>query len=107
MTESNDLLLLRPVEMSHQTNTLSNVFNNRNSILDVVECLKRMSSLSEAWSLLRSLKFIAASYSITETVGYDNASATKFVSPFTNRISVVNSAMKAKCLVWRRMVVLL
>ena len=33
--------------------------------------------------------------------GCDKASATKFVSPFTYVMSVVNSAIKANCLVCR------
>ena len=39
--------------------------------------------------------------SMKDTVGRDKASATKFVSPFTYHISVVNSAIKANCFVWR------
>ena len=39
--------------------------------------------------------------SMKVTVGRDKASATKFVSPFTYLISVVNSAIKAYCLVCR------
>ena len=35
---------------------------------------------------------------MTHTDGRDSASATKFVSPFTYLISVVNLAMKANCL---------
>ena len=35
-----------------------------------------------------------------DTVGRDKVSATKFVSPFTYLISVVNSAIKANCFVW-------
>ena len=35
---------------------------------------------------------------MTDTDGRDSASVTKFVSPFTYLISVVNSAMKANCL---------
>ena len=35
---------------------------------------------------------------MTDTDGCDSASATKFVSPLTYLISVVNSAMKANCL---------
>ena len=39
---------------------------------------------------------------MADTDGRNRASATKFVSPqFTYLISVVNSAIKAKCLVWR------
>ena len=38
---------------------------------------------------------------MTDTDGRDRASATKFVSPFTYLISVVNSAMEAKSLAWR------
>ena len=34
---------------------------------------------------------------MADTDGRDRASATKFVSLFTYLISVVNSAMKAKC----------
>ena len=36
-----------------------------------------------------------------DTIGRDKASATKFVSPFTYLMSVVNSAIKANCLVCR------
>ena len=39
--------------------------------------------------------------SMKDTVGRDKASTTKFVSPFTYLISVVNSAIKANCLVCR------
>ena len=39
--------------------------------------------------------------SMKDTVGGDKASATKFVSPFTYLMSVVNSAIKANCLVCR------
>ena len=39
--------------------------------------------------------------SMEDTLGCDKASATKFVSPFTYLISVVNSAIKANCLVCR------
>ena len=39
--------------------------------------------------------------SMKDTVGRDKASATKFVSSFTYLISVVNSAIKANCLVCR------
>ena len=39
--------------------------------------------------------------SMKDTVGHNKASATKFVSPFTNLMSVVNSAIKANCLVCR------
>ena len=39
--------------------------------------------------------------SMKDTVGDGKASATKFVSPFTYLISVVNSAIKANCLVCR------
>ena len=39
--------------------------------------------------------------SMKDTVGRDKASATKFVSPFTYLLFVVNSAIKANCLVWR------
>ena len=43
--------------------------------------------------------------SMKNTVCRDKASATKFVSPFTYLMSVVNSAIKANCLVchsdWR------
>ena len=39
--------------------------------------------------------------SMKDTAGRDKASATKFVSPFTYLISVVNSAIKDNCLVWR------
>ena len=38
---------------------------------------------------------------MADTDGRDRASATKFVSPSTYLISVVNSAIKAKCLVCR------
>ena len=38
---------------------------------------------------------------MADTDGRKRASATKFVSPFTYLISVVNSAIKAKCLVCR------
>ena len=37
-----------------------------------------------------------------DTVGGDKASATKFVSPFTNLMSAVSSAIKTNCLVCRR-----
>ena len=36
-----------------------------------------------------------------DTDGRDKASATKFVSPFTNLMSVVNWTIKANCLVCR------
>ena len=39
--------------------------------------------------------------SMKDTVGHDKASATKFVSPFTSLMSVVNSAIKANCFVCR------
>ena len=39
--------------------------------------------------------------STKDMVGRDKASATKFVSPFTYLITVVNSAIKANCLVCR------
>ena len=39
--------------------------------------------------------------SITDTDGRDSASETKFVSPFTYLMSVVNSAIKANSLVCR------
>ena len=39
--------------------------------------------------------------SMKDTVSRDKASATKFVSPFTYLISVVNSGIKANCLVCR------
>ena len=44
---------------------------------------------------------IAEALSISDTDGRDRASAMKFVSPFTYLIYVVNSAIKAKCLVCR------
>ena len=40
--------------------------------------------------------------SMKDTVGRDKASATKFVSSFTYLMSVVNSVIKADCLVCRR-----
>ena len=39
--------------------------------------------------------------SMKDTVGRDKASAKKFVSPFTYLMAVVNSAIKANCLVCR------
>ena len=36
-----------------------------------------------------------------DTDGRDKASVTKFVSPFTYLMSIVNSAIKANCLVCR------
>ena len=39
---------------------------------------------------------------MADTVGRDKATATKSVSLLTYRISVVNSAMKARCLVFRK-----
>ena len=38
---------------------------------------------------------------MADTDGRDRASSTKFVSPFTYLKSVVNSAIKTKCLVCR------
>ena len=39
--------------------------------------------------------------SMKDTVGRDKGLATKFVSPFTYLMAVVNSAIKANCLVCR------
>ena len=39
--------------------------------------------------------------SMKDTVSRDKASVTKFVSPFTYLMSVVNLAIKANCLVYR------
>ena len=45
-----------------------------------------------------SLSVVPGVLSITDTDGHDIASATKFVSPFTYLMSVVNSAIKVNCL---------
>ena len=93
---------LCPVDTSHQISWLSNDLSILKFIVDEVECRSLVSSASWAWSILKTLSFIAGPLSITDSDGRDSASATKFVSPLTYLMSVVNSAMKDKCRVWRR-----
>ena len=82
-----------PVDTSHQIELLSNDLSNLKFNLEDVEWSNRVNSVSKAWSSLYSLYLIAEALPIADTDGREKASATKFVSPFTYLISVVNSAI--------------